>query len=249
MQLCKGFADEIMAPQMGMNNKADFLADTVCYFKEHEAVDYHDFKKAVFSIDTEVRFLKMTTHYNIHILSTATDFKLTYRDGKFRKFEHLRGNYSQEVSNAIGKLFPKFESGLDSYIAKYVGKVVYKAEVVKPKTIFTQFKNVWWEFFLKIPPNIEPKFDNTEGAALKKIIAYLVKIKKGDEEQALVEWQLILDNWNELPEFYQKKIDLKKINSSFNVIIRELTDSISKKRGISHFESRKRANDIADQYF
>jgi len=48
LQLCKEFSEEIIAPQYGISQKADFLANTVDYFKENETVKNEDFKDEVF---------------------------------------------------------------------------------------------------------------------------------------------------------------------------------------------------------
>ena len=48
LQLCKEFSEEIIAPQFGINQKADFLANTVDYFKENESIKTEDFKDEIF---------------------------------------------------------------------------------------------------------------------------------------------------------------------------------------------------------
>jgi hypothetical protein len=48
LQLCKEFSEEIIAPQFGMSVKANFLAETVDYFKENETIKIEDFKNEVF---------------------------------------------------------------------------------------------------------------------------------------------------------------------------------------------------------
>jgi hypothetical protein len=46
--MCKEFSEEVIKPELGMHEQADFLANTVDYFKENEAVDYAGFKEEVF---------------------------------------------------------------------------------------------------------------------------------------------------------------------------------------------------------
>jgi hypothetical protein len=190
----------------------------------------------------------MTTHHHIQIASTSTEIKATYRDGKFRKLEHFRGKLDQQMMNSLGKVIPVDENELPKFIAQFKERVIYTTDAKKEVSLFSKFNAVWFAFYQRENKR-KPKFDGSEGKALHAIIAYLKQENNNDEQQALANWQLILDNWKHLPEFYQKKQDLKKINSNFNVIITELTDSISKKRGASHSESRKKANDIADKYF
>ena len=51
LELCKEFSEEVIKPELGMHEQGNFLANTVDYFKEHEAVDYHNFKDEVFEED------------------------------------------------------------------------------------------------------------------------------------------------------------------------------------------------------
>lgn len=51
LELCKEFSEEVIKPEFGMQEQGNFLANTVDYFKEHESVDYHDFKEDVFEQD------------------------------------------------------------------------------------------------------------------------------------------------------------------------------------------------------
>lgn len=190
----------------------------------------------------------MNTHHNIHLVEQKVDLKVTYRDGKFLQVKKLRGPLDALILKYIGYLFPLDEKDFDAFIKKNKNTVVYTAEAKKPKTEFTKFMDAWNNFYKK-DKGIYPKVDVAERVSLTKIIKYLKSINNDDEKAALTNWQIILDNWKMLPEFYQKKADLKKINSNFNVIITELTDSISKKTGASHTESRKRANNIADEFF
>lgn len=163
----------------------------------------------------------MTTHYNIHIIAFKIDLKATYRDGKFRKLEHLRGGLEQKVLNSIGRTIPKNEADFDAFKKEFKGKVVYTTQEKKIVTIYSQFNSAWFQFFSK-ENNIPPKFTAADGKALKQIINYLTSINNGDEAAALGNFNLLLNNWHELSEFHQKQIDLKYINSKLNVIIREI---------------------------
>lgn len=164
----------------------------------------------------------MTTHHNIKIASTSTEFKVTYRDGKFRKLEHLRGTLDQTMLNSLGKVIPQKESELEGFINQFKDKVIYTSENKKPVSIFSQFNGAWFAFFRKENNNIDPKFTAADGVALKQIITYLKSINNGDETAALANWNLLLSNWSSLSEFHQKQMDLKYINSKLNVIIREI---------------------------
>ena len=51
LEMCKDFSEEIIKPEYGKQEQGVFLANTVDYFKEHESVDYHNFKDEVFEAD------------------------------------------------------------------------------------------------------------------------------------------------------------------------------------------------------
>lgn len=163
----------------------------------------------------------MTTHHNIHLVKSKTDIKVTYRDGKFKKLEHLRGKLDQVMLNVLGRAVPQQEKDLPTFIEGWKGKVVYTTQEKKIVTIYSQFNSAWFQFFTK-ENNIPPKFTAADGKALKQIINYLTSINNGDEAAALGNFNLLLNNWHELSEFHQKQIDLKYINSKLNVIIREI---------------------------
>ncbi len=49
IEMCKEFSEEIMKEDFGIQEKNKFLAKTVDFFKENEAVNIHDFKDEVFN--------------------------------------------------------------------------------------------------------------------------------------------------------------------------------------------------------
>ncbi|NVK52426.1 MAG: nucleoid-associated protein [Flavobacteriaceae bacterium] len=51
LELCKEFSEEVIKPEFGKQEQSQFLASTVDYFKEHESVDYHEFKDEIFEED------------------------------------------------------------------------------------------------------------------------------------------------------------------------------------------------------
>ncbi len=165
----------------------------------------------------------MTKHYNIRLEKSETDLKLTYRDGKFRKLEHLRGVLDSEKIKYIGLVIPPKEVDLDEFIESMKGRVSYTSlSENKIASIFSQFNSEWFEFFRKENDSLDPKFTGADGAALKQIITYLKQINNGSETAALANWKLLLSSWNSLSDFHQKQTDLKYINSKLNVIIREI---------------------------
>ncbi len=164
----------------------------------------------------------MTNHYNIQLVKTNTDLKLTYRNGKFQNLKHLRGVLDAVMVKYLGFIIPPKESDLQAFILAEEGKVIYTLEVKNPKTLLTKFKDCWTVFYRKENNNISPKHEGAETNALKSIIIYLIRINNGDEGAALANWNLLLSKWSELSEFHQKQMDLKYINSKMNVIIREI---------------------------
>ncbi|WP_088324476.1 nucleoid-associated protein [Polaribacter tangerinus] len=48
LEMCKEFSEEVIKPELGMQEQGNFLASTVDYFKENETVDYAAFKDEVF---------------------------------------------------------------------------------------------------------------------------------------------------------------------------------------------------------
>ncbi|MBS9774911.1 MAG: nucleoid-associated protein [Tenacibaculum sp.] len=53
LELCKEFSEEVIKPEFGKKEQSEFLANTVDYFKEHESVDYHNFKQEIFEEDKQ----------------------------------------------------------------------------------------------------------------------------------------------------------------------------------------------------
>ena len=53
LELCKEFSEEVIKPEFGKHKQGDFLASTVDYFKEHESVDYQQFKDDLFEDDKQ----------------------------------------------------------------------------------------------------------------------------------------------------------------------------------------------------
>ena len=51
LEMCKEFSEEVIKPEFGKQEQSNFLANTVDYFKEHENVDYHNFKDEIFEED------------------------------------------------------------------------------------------------------------------------------------------------------------------------------------------------------
>ena len=158
----------------------------------------------------------MTTHYNIEIMETSTHLKVTYRDKKFRKIEHLRGVLNSGVIKAIGRLIPPNEANFDTYVKFFEGKIIYTL-LTEEKSLYSSFNDEWHRFYEK-QFSLPPKFTAAEGKSLKGIIAYLTKVSV-NETEAFELWKVILEKWDTLSEFHQANADLKYINSKLNILI------------------------------
>lgn len=159
----------------------------------------------------------MTHHYIIEIIKPKLFFKATYRNGKFRKLEHLRGKIDRSLMNNIGRAIPVDEDDLESYKIEFKNRVKYQKKASNPPSLYRQFLQEWFIFyenFMKIKPN----FNKVEGSHLKKVVNYLKSISK-DETEALELWRVILQSWHRLDKFYRNSADLKFISSQINKIL------------------------------
>ncbi|WP_158651257.1 hypothetical protein [Pseudotamlana carrageenivorans] len=161
----------------------------------------------------------MTQHYTIEIIDTDTHFKLTYRDNKFKKLEHLRGRFNSATLKQIGRIIPHTESNLKAFETLFKNKVLY-TKVVAEKSLYAKFLSEWYSFFERFT-GLPPKFTGMDGKSLKSIITYLTQIG-GNETEALALWQVVLSKWNTLKEFHKQNTDLKYINSKLNIILHEI---------------------------
>lgn len=165
----------------------------------------------------------MTTHYNIHLIKANADFKLTYRNGKFRKIEHLRGKLNQTIVDAIGKAIPLEETRISEFNKIWFQKIDYTIEVKKEETILQRCTNTWFVFYKENHAEMSPKHTGADTNALKQIIKYF-RTHTTTEDEIHASWQALLDNWDCLTEFHRKQVDLKYINSKLNVIIKQIRE-------------------------
>jgi hypothetical protein len=57
IEMCKDFSDEIIKEDYGIQEKSQFLAQTVDFFKENDHVNIHDFKSEIFEEDDKKKTL------------------------------------------------------------------------------------------------------------------------------------------------------------------------------------------------
>lgn len=158
----------------------------------------------------------MTQYYIAYITKSNAKLKLKFRVSKLRGFEILTGKLTVEQWQKIGSILPPTVVEINDFKAKLKGVVEF-TEIVKEKSLYSQFTDTWFEFYETFL-GVEPKFTAVDGMHLKQIINYL-KQQTATEPEALELWQSILNNWNNLDEFHKKNTDLKYINSNFNKIV------------------------------
>ncbi len=165
-----------------------------------------------------------TNHYTLSITSKGADasFKISYRSGRFLKMEAKRQKMSDEQRGKLMTLIPQKESDILSI--NYEG--VRLEQEIKSKSLFTQFNELYFEFYERLN-KIKPRFNSTEGSALKSIIKHLTELST-DEQEALATWDAILKNWHKLEDFYSKQMELRQINSNINIILRQLKNGTGK---------------------
>ncbi len=189
----------------------------------------------------------MTRHYTVEITETTAKLKLTYRNGKFKRLEHLSGKINDSTIKEIGRIIPPKENDLEAFKQSFEGKINYTAEV-KEKTLLTEFKDEWAAFHLQFR-NFPAKINGAEINALKQIEKYLVEVSDNNKELALDSWKFILNNWKSLDAFHQKNTTLLYVNSKLTIIIANLGENLQKSTQGSHVSAMQRANSVADNLF
>lgn len=107
-------------------------------------------------------------------------------------------------------------------------KKIEPDKVPKVTSLYTACMDVYAKWFEE-RFSIGPKIDGQQGKALKDLISYITTQVKKKPEIILTDpeielrvknnWQWILDNWDKLEEFYQKKTKLSEISSNIQNII------------------------------
>ncbi len=101
---------------------------------------------------------------------------------------------------------------------------IKKTKLAVPTEFFKKGVEVYFNFYKKQSEGIKPRFGDNEGYQLKDILRHLKTFKTDQSwEEALVNLELIFNNWSRLDLFYQKNVDLKSIYSNINNIINGLT--------------------------
>jgi len=84
--------------------------------------------------------------------------------------------------------------------------------------------------FIKEKTGASAKIDGAQGNAMKSIIKYLLAQEKisGNEEQALIGWKFILENFSKVEPFLQKQLKITEINSNIPNILNQIKNGIPK---------------------
>ncbi|MCT4559829.1 MAG: hypothetical protein N4A41_00475 [Crocinitomicaceae bacterium] len=159
------------------------------------------------------------TKYKLHIIKPNADFEITYKNGHFHSLKKMRGKVNQQTHEYLMKLSPQLELGLEIIKRDYQHRVQIELiqDTTKPYDAMLQEYTEWFEAKFKFKPRINP----TEIKNIKAIQAYLKSIDSNSE----VVWKQILSNWNHLPDFYQRKVELRHIYSNLNLILTHIKQS------------------------
>jgi hypothetical protein len=148
-----------------------------------------------------------------------------YHGGKIKKIEVKKGSLTQQAWENVPHSITNDEDVLQQKM-KEESALTYKLISEDNTAEYKDYVGSWFDFYYQ-QNAVEPKFDGSDGKALKQIKTYFEKVST-DGTEALATWRALLQNWHHLDEFYRKNLDLKFINSSLNKIIMQLKDVTSK---------------------
>lgn len=184
----------------------------------------------------------MTTYYQVNILSTGAVCKIAYRGGRFLRVERVSGKLTDLQIKQLGRIIPPKQDDVSAFAKAYSDKITY-TEIIKEKSTYTRYLDSWMTFYQDLN-DMKPKFHQVEGAALKKIIAYLKEIT-GSDQAGLELWHVILHNWKLLDDFHQRNCDIKYINSQINKILQNVKRVNTKtSTGVSNDYLKSIINDL-----
>lgn len=86
-----------------------------------------------------------------------------------------------------------------------------------------QCMQTWYEFYVLRSGGIKPKIGGGEGKAIKELVKHLTETYPDVSPEIAL--KSVFDNWDRLEPFYQKFIDIKQINSSWNNIINRIKNA------------------------
>lgn len=172
----------------------------------------------------------------MHITTDGADgvYIITYKASKFQKLECKRGKVSEQQFKALMQIVPPVIQELEEFQKKYE-RVSYEVITDESSSLYKILLDKYHNWYIN-QTGIAPKIDAITGMQLKKIISYL-KNQTASEEEIIIIFQLILEKWDTLPDFYRNQREIRQINSNLNIILNHCkngqSDSKSKARNLS----------------
>ncbi|MCZ2393399.1 MAG: hypothetical protein LC105_06065 [Chitinophagales bacterium] len=163
----------------------------------------------------------------LHIQTKGADavMEATYKNGRFHSLQHKRGNLSDKQFHSLMTVVPRYADQLEKFREKYQDRIIYTTEDNISPSLFQAMIESYFTWYHQ-RTGIEPRINGTSGMHLNQIIAYLRKVSVDDTEVTLV-FKLILDRWDELPEFYRGQIEIRQINSNLNILLNHVKNGTS----------------------
>jgi len=154
--------------------------------------------------------------YLIRVSTSENNFeiKASYDAGKFHKLQ-LSGEIQNKTFKNLGVFVPLNQVDIFDLKRKYPLVTYIKIDKAT-STVWQLFTDAYFPFYKERSGGVKPRMDK-EGKYLKLIIAYLTDNFSPNPDR---KWQSLLDNWDNLDEFYRKQIDLKDINNNLAALIR-----------------------------
>lgn len=174
----------------------------------------------------------------IQIHSAKATILAEFSKGNLKKITLQKGKLSPEQWQKIGSILPPTEDEIESFKNRLNNVIVYIPNE-KQKSLYTHFLDAWLLFYENFS-GVKPRFNATDGKALKEIIKYFQEVSQDDNE-ALLTWQVLLENWQKLDAFHQKNTDLKYINGNLNKIIqnaKQITSNGTKSKYSNDFKRK-----------
>lgn len=111
------------------------------------------------------------------------------------------------------------------------------------------FKQVYIDWYYK-DNNSKPKISKNDNYAAIELFNHLKENSKtGDNEGAIKSLQSIFENWNKIEPFYQKGVELVKINTNINTIINQIKNGYGQRNNTKSIQQLAReSSNIKDEH-
>ncbi len=148
-------------------------------------------------------------------------FVATYSAGKIKQILYKRGKFNLEQWLKITKAIPLLEKDIEAIPKRFKGTVKME-KVLREVSEYQKWLDVYLEWH-STACGFPAKMDGIQGKALKSIQKYLIE-NSANNEEALLVWGSVLNNWPNYEEYYQKQTKLNQINSNLQLLIKSLKD-------------------------